>query len=136
MKKILGRTTLLSFPQIGIENVTAKVDTGAFRSAIHCHDVKLVDRNNEQVLTVKFLDPEHPLYNNKELAFKNFYKTGVISSFGHHQERFVVKLNFKINGDIYEGDFTLADRKKMRYPVLLGRSVIAGNFLVDVSRLI
>lgn len=138
MKKILGRTTLLSFPQIGLENITAKVDTGAFRSVVHCHDIKLIEKNDQRVLSVHFLDPNHPLYNDKELIFAEFSTTALTSIFGHTQRKFVVKLKFKINGSspIYVGEFSLVNRKKMRYPVLLGRSVIAGNFLVDVSRLI
>ena len=44
----------------------------------------------------------------------------------------VVGVKVKIDGLILEDDFTLAERKHMMYPVLIGRNILkAGNFLID-----
>jgi hypothetical protein len=33
---IIGRKTIIQLPQLGGTNVRAKIDTGAFRTAVHC----------------------------------------------------------------------------------------------------
>ena len=33
-----------------------------------------------------------------------------------------------------EAEFSLSDRSDLRYPVLIGRTLLQGNFVVDVSR--
>lgn len=133
--QVIGRVVLISFPDQGLEKIRAKADTGAYRSAIHCHDVHLVkDKNGQDVLSVKFLDPAHPSYNHKELRFKKFSKTNVTSSFGQKQERFIVRLKVVIDDRIYEEDFSLADRSTMRFPILLGRTLLKNRFMVDVSK--
>jgi len=133
--QLIGRVVLATFPDLSLNNVKAKADTGAYRSAIHCHDIKIIkDSKGRDILSVKFLDPAHKAYNHKELKFKEFATTNVTSSFGQKQERFIVKLKVEIDGRLYEENFTLADRSAMRYPILLGRTLLKGRFIVDVSR--
>lgn len=36
MKKIIGRTDLIDFPELDLWNIGAKIDSGAYTSAIHC----------------------------------------------------------------------------------------------------
>jgi hypothetical protein len=45
-----------------------------------------------------------------------------------------VSLPATVEGKQMEVRFTLADRYTMAYPVLLGRSFLEGQFLVDVSK--
>ncbi|MBI2798523.1 ATP-dependent zinc protease [Candidatus Saccharibacteria bacterium] len=130
----IGREVKISLPNQRLYNLDAKVDTGAYHSAIHCHEVqkKLID--GKTVLSVRFLDPEHPAYHEKELIFEKFKKTIVTSSFGNKQQRYIIKLKVKINDKIYIANFTLANRSRLKYPILLGRTLLRGNFLVDPSR--
>jgi hypothetical protein len=58
----------------------------------------------------------------------------VRSSNGEVQERHVVETDVVIAGRSLRTAFTLADREAMNFPVLLGRRLLRGNFLVDVSR--
>ena len=48
--------------------------------------------------------------------------------------RLSVMLTFRIGHLTLEQEFTLADREKFEYPVLLGRNVISGLAAVDPSR--
>ena len=38
-KKTIGRADIVDFPDLGIEGVKAKIDTGAFTSSIHCKKI-------------------------------------------------------------------------------------------------
>ena len=65
---------------------------------------------------------------------KKKYKTSKIKS--HHKDataRPVVELNFCLDGHVYLGEFSLADRRRFNYPVLLGRRVLKQGIMVDAS---
>ena len=36
--------------------------------------------------------------------------------------------------ELIEAEFSLSDRSDMKYPVLIGRKLLKGRFIVDVSR--
>ena len=58
----LGRRELIDLPALSLHGVEAKVDTGAYTSAIHCTEVHLVadPATGQPVLHVRLLDPGHP----------------------------------------------------------------------------
>jgi hypothetical protein len=58
----------------------------------------------------------------------------VANSFGHREMRYVVKLQLKLGGKTIVGTFTLSDRSKKTYPILIGRKLLNRKFLVDVSK--
>jgi hypothetical protein len=45
----------------------------------------------------------------------------------------VVRINLKIKNRNMKANFNLADRRKMRYPVLIGRNILTKGFLIDSS---
>ena len=86
------------------------------------------------MITFRLIDPSHEAYNGKEFRTDNFKKKKVKSSFGHTEYRYVIKSKIVLFGKEFETDFTLADRLRMRYPILLGRKLLRRRFIVDVSR--
>jgi len=134
-KKIIGTLDKVDFPEFELEEVACKIDTGAATSAIHCHQVKEVERNGEQFLSFRLLDPAHASYNHKQFLVKDFSLRKIRSSNGQLEERYVIKAIVIIFGKRIKADFTLADRVKMKYPVLLGKKLLKNRFLVDVSKL-
>ena len=57
---ILGRSEPISFPKLNIEDVPAKIDTGAYRSAIHCTKAKVVTQEDgTEILRFTLLN-NHP----------------------------------------------------------------------------
>jgi hypothetical protein len=63
-------------------------------------------------------------------------KTTVIKnpSFKENIIRPVVMAKIEIDGDIYEAKVNIQDRSHMKFPILIGRDIIAGNFLVDPKK--
>ncbi len=136
-KRLLGRRELIDLPALGLQGVVAKVDTGAYTSAIHCTDVHLAadPATGQPVLHVRLLDPEHPAIDGQPLAFRAFGRRDIRSSNGEVQARYVIRTVVQLYGKPYETEFSLADRSDLKHPVLLGRALLRqGRFVVDVAR--
>ncbi|HEY4651649.1 MAG TPA: RimK/LysX family protein [Pontibacter sp.] len=134
-KRIIGRREMVALPILDIEEIEAKIDTGAYTSAIHCSDIhEETNADGKRVICVELLDPSHPQYNHKKLRFAEYDLREIKSSFGEVQERYVIRTTIKLYDEEIEAEFSLSDRSDMKYPVLIGRKLLKGRFIVDVSR--
>ncbi len=62
-------------------------------------------------------------------------KTTVVKSANGESLRPVVKMKINLNGKELTGLFTIADRSKMKYRVLIGRNILSkSGFLIDPKR--
>lgn len=129
-KVIIGRSELLTFVGSDTAGVPAKTDTGAYRSAVHASGIN----EEDSVLSFDLLGG-HPLCGAMahHITTQEYTKVWVANSFGHREERFEVKLKVKLGPKIFHARFTLADRSKKIYPILLGRTLLNHRFLVDSS---
>jgi len=128
-KKLIGRAETISFPEHGIEKVPARIDTGARTSAIWASTMQ--ERGN--VLYYTLFDKSSPFYTGEVLKTVQFKKVMVASSIGESQERYKIRLLIKLKGKKIRARMTLADRSQQAYPVLVGRNVLRGKFVVDVE---
>ena len=136
-QRLLGRRELIDLPALGLRGVVAKVDTGAYTSAIHCEGLHLEadPATGQPVLHVRLLDPEHPATDGRPLTFHEFARRNIRSSNGEVQARYVIRTVVQLYGQPYETEFSLADRSDLKHPVLLGRALLRqGRFLVDVAQ--
>jgi len=122
--KIIGGDSVILF-DFKPDSIKSKIDTGAETSSIHCPEAFIKNGN----LHCKLLD--HP----EMITFKDYKIKNVKSSNGLKNKRYCVKLKFNLGDESFESDFTLNNRDKMKYPVLLGKKFLDDNkFLVDVSK--
>lgn len=128
----IGRKDRIDLPELGLKNIEAKIDTGAYGSALHCHKIEIVSREGKQVLSFKVLDPDHPEYEDLTYFFEKFNQKTVRSSSGEEELRYTIKTKVIIFNQSYKLVFSLTNRKRMKYPVLLGRNFLKKGFLVDV----
>jgi hypothetical protein len=134
-KRIIGRRERVDFPELGLYNIEAKIDTGAYTTALHCHDILFrKDIDGKEILCFKLLDPSHPNYNEKQHCFTVFEKKQIKNSFGDLEERFVIKEKIKMGNKTVRTSISLTDRGNMKYPVLIGRRFLKGRFVIDVSQ--
>lgn len=128
---VIGRSELITFvDHKKTAVIPAKVDTGAYRSAIHADNI-YVDEAGFLHFTPFY---NHSTYSGAdEIMTNKFSKASISNSFGDTEERYEVSMKVKIGPKIFKGSFTLADRSKKIYPVLLGRKLLNGRFLVDSS---
>lgn len=128
--QIIGGAEIIDFPEFQWEKVKARVDTGAKISALHCHKVTHTQTKKGDMLNFWLeLSPGKLT----PFSTKEFHVRTVKNSFGQVETRYAIKTLVVINGRKIRGKFTLANRRKMTYPVLIGRNFLLGRFLVDVS---
>lgn len=133
-KKIIGTVDVIDFPQFGFEDVPCKIDTGAQTSSLHCTKVRVVEKDGLEFLTFRVLDPSHEQYSKQKFVFEQFEERKIKNSFGNYEYRYVIRAKVRLFGKTRTAEFTLADRERMRYPVLLGKRLLSGHYLVDVSQ--
>ena len=133
-KEIIGRNEIVDLPVLELYGLRAKVDTGAYTSAIHYHHAEVVNWEGKKMLHFTLLDPSHPEYNDKSFYFEK-YKTKIIkNSFGQSEERYIIKSVIRLFGKDIETEFSLSDRGSLKFPILLGRKLLNKHFIVDTSK--
>ncbi len=132
--KVIGRLESIDFPEWNLFDIDAKIDTGAYTSSLHCHHITAYEKEGQEMVKFNLLDPSHETYNEKLFELPIHRKKTVKSSNGSTEERYVVKTKVRIFDKLLTAELSLTDRSEMRYPVLVGRKLINGRFLVDVSQ--
>jgi len=131
-KQIIGMTDLVDFPDLGLTDVQAKVDTGAFTSSLHCKRVRVVRVGSDIKLSFwvvgKTGEPAQRFYADE------FSQRMIRNSFGVAEERYIIKTQIVLFGRAIRTEFSLANRERLRNPVLLGRQLLRDRFIVDVSQ--
>lgn len=128
--KILGRSDRVDLPGLGLENIHAKIDTGAYTCSLHCSSTEVVNGVLEFVL----LDEEHPEFTGRKYSFKKFKQREIKNSFGEAELRYVIKTKIKIYDHLIRAEFSLSNRGNLRFPVLLGRKILRNRFMIDVTK--
>jgi ribosomal protein S6--L-glutamate ligase len=125
MEEILGYWEYIKIPGVTKKSIKAKCDTGATISSLHAEDIELYKKNKLKFVRFKI---------NKDSEFVSLRvieMRQVRSSNGDTQIRPVVMIPIEIGKNIYSIDCTLSDRTPMAFPMLLGRSALAGRYLID-----
>ena len=132
---LIGRREYVDFPDLDIFGIEAKIDTGAYTSAMHCKDIAIKEVAGKSMLCFKVLDDSHPEYTEQEHCFEYFIQKNIKSSSGETELRYVIKTVLIIAGKRIRTAVSLTDRGNMRYPVLIGRKMIRNKFMIDVAKM-
>jgi hypothetical protein len=126
---ILGRYDRVDLPQLGLFNIHAKIDTGAYTCSLHCHRAEVIDGRLEFIL----LDEEHPEFTGMKFVFTEFEKRDIRNSFGEVEKRFVIVTSITIFEEEITTEFSLSNRGSLKFPILIGRKILRNRFLIDVK---
>lgn len=128
--KIIGNSVRIKIDQL--KNIPAKVDTGATISSIWASQIHLTHDNQ---LEFCLFAPSSPFYTGDKIVTDTYKVRKIRNSTGHEEIRYVVSLPTVIRGKKIRITYTLADRSRNDFPVLIGRRALNKKFLVDVSKL-
>lgn len=131
-RKLIGRRAIAKLPDLGIESVVAKVDTGAYSSTLHATATRI--ENGELVFDIV---PEAFITTTSRQPItyrtRDYFVQKVRSSNGHLQERYSIRTKIVLDGMRFVGVITLSDRSMMGYPLLVGRKLLRSRFIVNVE---
>lgn len=131
---ILGWREWVGLPDLGVNQIKAKVDTGARSSALHAFAIEPFDRDGLAMVRFKVhprqRDDRYVLATEAVLVDKRLVR----SSGGHGQLRPVIKTPVRVGDQIWSIELTLTNRDVMGFRMLLGRQAIRNRYLVDSGR--
>jgi hypothetical protein len=131
----IGWKERLDFPEWGLKRVRVKIDTGARTSALGvaaCEIVEIPGRGKVARLRL-VLNRRRP--GRVRVVETPVLDTVVVSnSAGAREERPLVEAEVRIGPVRKRIRLTITNRAAMRFPMILGREALAGDFIVDVSR--
>jgi hypothetical protein len=110
--------------------IRAKMDTGAKTSSLGCHDMSLFERDGEKWVRFRVTNHKEETITLEQRVYRiskikrGFWKT---------EQRVVIKLGVCLGNVYEETEVNLVDRSGFNYKMLIGRSLMAGNFIIDPS---
>lgn len=128
--RLIGRREFVYFPELELGPVEAKIDTGAYTSSLHCENITINYENSRAILYFTLEQGTSKTY-----RFEDFTRKKIKNSFGEMEERYVIKTLIKIGRKKIRSTISLSNRDNMRYPVLIGRKLLKGKFLIDVNQI-
>jgi hypothetical protein len=128
---LIGTTEAVSIPAWGIRGLAAKIDTGARTSALHVERVKELGGGRVRFdVRLDARDASRRARVEAQIARRG----RVRASNGGVETRLFVSARIQLGAVERPVEIGLVDRSAMLYRMLLGRSALAGSFLVDPGR--
>ncbi len=131
-KQIIGRWDCVDFVDFNLLDVLVKIDTGAYTSSLRCESWKEIETDTLKYLEFVVLDDSSDV-SREERSFSTSDYTirKVKNSAGTLSLRYSIKTTIRIFNQDHCVEFTLAHRKGLKFPVLLGRKFLGNHFIVD-----
>lgn len=134
-KQIIGWREWVALPELGVDNLKAKIDTGARSSALHAYDIQCYTTKSGK-LRAKFI--LHPLQKNNKYCIPCHAdvidQRYVKSSSGQQELRTTILTNLQMGDRVWPIEITLTNRDNMGFRLLIGRTALRRKFLVDPQR--
>ena len=130
---IIGHIENIELPELGINQLTVRVDTGAQTSSLHVDNIQRTNIDNKPAVSFDI----HPEIHNVDKTVRcqailhDVRK--VKSSNGVSEQRYVIKTAAVLGDHTWSIEITLTDRSDMTYLMLLGRQALSDHFYIDAS---
>ena len=128
-EEVFGICEYVNIPELGINNVLAKIDTGAYSGALHCSKIKEIVRKSDGKKILRFTPSDN---HSHAMELTRYIRSYVRSSTGHRAIRYLFDTEIAIKGVVYSIRIGLSNRSDMNYEILIGRRFLGdNNILVD-----
>ncbi len=132
-KIILGALEKCDLPDLSIQNLVMRVDTGATTSSLHVENVVEFEKDGNKYIHFDI----HPDYYDVDKITRHTSKVeamrSVKSSTATRERRYLIETTLVIGNNAWPIHITLTDRSEMTYLMLLGREAMQDKVLVDPS---
>jgi hypothetical protein len=132
---VIGWKEHVDFVDWGLRRVKAKIDTGARTSALGVLSYELHEGpSGGKIATIRLaLDRRYP-DRVKEIVTAVVKMVVVSNSNGMREQRPLVETTLRLGPVTKRVLLTITNRSGLRFPMILGRKLLEGDFIVDVAR--
>jgi len=135
MKKvIIGNLESCDLPELTIQNMPIRIDTGAKTSSLHVDNIKKIMVNRKPMVEFDIHPDIHTVDTIVKCRAALHDIRKIKSSNGKSEQRYVIKTPIVLGESHWEIEITLTDRSDMSYLMLLGREAMEDRFLVDPAQ--
>ena len=128
---VIGWREWVALPGLGIDQLKAKIDTGARTSALHAYIIEPYSKGNKP--WVMFII--HPKQQRSDISVECHApvkdRRQVSDSGGHKQYRYVIETQLLIGDKTISSEITLTNRDTMLFRMLVGRTALNSRFIID-----
>jgi hypothetical protein len=130
----LGWREWATLPDLGIETIKVKLDTGARTSSLHAVDLVRFDRDGRKWVRFGVHPRQRSAKSVVHAEAEIIDERWVRNSGGQREFRPVIETRIGIGGTVWGIELTLSRRDEMGFRMLLGRQALRGRAVVDPSR--
>jgi len=130
----VGWREWVSLPDLGIDKIKVKVDTGARTSAIHATDLSPFEADGMQRIAFNVHTHQRDHDQVIRCVADIFDQRSVTNSGGQSEQRWVIQTALKIGTNSWPIAMTLTARPDMRFRMLLGRNAMEDRIVVDPAQ--
>ncbi|AMG84639.1 MULTISPECIES: ATP-dependent zinc protease [Microbacterium] len=131
---LTGWREWVSLPDLGVDWIKAKIDTGARTSSLHAFDIQEFERDGEAWVRFRVKPWQDSQEDAVVVESPIHDRRAVRSSSGHAQERLVVQLMIRLVDREVMAEVTLSNRDEMGFRMLIGREALRRGYVVDPAR--
>ncbi len=130
----LGWREWVSLPELGLDHIKAKVDTGARTSTLHAFEVRDFEEGGRKRVEFK-IHPRQKDNDTVAVCVADVIDERLVRDSGGHQEmRRVIRSTLAIGEHAWPIEITLTSRDDMLFRMLIGRTAINNRALVNPAR--
>tara|TARA_R110002167_G_scaffold286283_1_gene491266 strand:- start:2494 stop:2946 length:453 start_codon:yes stop_codon:yes gene_type:complete len=130
-KHIVGSLELCDLPELSINDLNVRVDTGATTSSLHVDNIDEFERDGESWVSFDIHPDIHQVSKIVRREIKVEARRNVKSSTATREKRYVITTTIVMADMQWPIQLTLTDRSEMNYLMLLGREAMQGRLVVD-----
>jgi len=130
---LIGWRERVAFPDLGLDLIEAKIDTGARTSALHA--MKITEFERDGVPWVRFHIPHAGKLHARNCEARLIDRRQITNTSGVGQDRHVIATTILIGKRRWRIEVSLTDRASMKMPLILGRTAFRRRgILVDAGK--
>lgn len=134
VRPAIGWREWVALPELGIDRVKAKVDTGARTSALHAVRIERFRRDGREMVRFEAQPVQRETRTRVRAEAQVLEVRSVRSSTGAESRRPVIETPVRVLDREWSIELTLVPRDLMGFRMLLGRQAVRGRFVVDPAR--
>lgn len=124
----------MALPDLGVDWIKAKIDTGARTSSLHAFDIVEFDQDGEPWVRFRVKPWQDSQLDAVVVELPVHDRRAVRSSSGHAQQRLVVELLIRLVDREVLAEVTLSNRDEMGFRMLIGREALRQGYSIDPAR--